>query len=169
MFECGWGSEWVQSTSFCLPDVLLRAKLCKSSIGYIPSQIIVNNNLMKFKRVKYDTVREVSFAPEDIARLSDALQEQEAPCHIGHMIASQPDPVRLAQVRDVIETAVTGRKYEILLLRSQGKTYSEISLLLSISKSAVQHHYRRAVIQVRFALGVGQPAALLYGVSQAPL
>ena len=122
---------------------------------------------MKYERVKYDTVREVCFAPEDIARLSDALQEQNAPCHISHMIAQEPDPVRLAQVKDVIETAVSGRKYEVLLLRSQGKTYSEIALLLSISKSAVQHHYRRAVRQVRLALGVAQTRDHIYGASQA--
>ena len=109
---------------------------------------------MKFERIKYDTVREVCFAPEDIARLSDALQADEMPCHFGHLVAQRPDPVRLAQVKDVIETAVSGRKYEVLLLRSQGKTYSEIALLLAISKSAVQSHYRRAVRQVRHALGV---------------
>jgi DNA-binding NarL/FixJ family response regulator len=124
---------------------------------------------MKFQKLKYDTVREVCFAPEDIARLSDALQAQDAPCHFSHLIAQQPDPVRLAQVKDVIETAVTGRKYEVLLLRSQGKTYSEIALLLSISKSAVQHHYRRAVHQVRLALGVGHPSKHLYDASQTPV
>jgi hypothetical protein len=59
---------------------------------------------MKYKKIKYDTVREVSFAPEDIARLSDALQEQGAPCHFSHLIAYRADPVRLAQVKDVIET-----------------------------------------------------------------
>ena len=110
---------------------------------------------MKFEHIKYDTVREVCFAPEDLARLSDALQEDGMPCHFGHLMAQRPDPVRLAQVRDVIEAAVSGRKYEVLLLRSQGKTYSEIALLLSISKSAVQSHYRRAVRQVQHALGVG--------------
>jgi len=117
---------------------------------------------MKYEKVKYDTVREVCFAPEDIARLSDALQAQDAPCHFSHLMAQRPDPVRLAQVKDVIETAVSGRKYEVLLLRSQGKTYSEIALLLSISKSAVQHHYRRAIRQVRVALGVTQASEHVY-------
>lgn len=121
---------------------------------------------MKYEKVRYDTVREVCFAPEDIARLSDALQERDAPCHFSHLMHQRPDPVRLAQVRDVIETAVSGRKYEILLLRSQGKTYSEIALLLSISKSAVQNHYRRAVRQVRVALGVASASKHLYGTSQ---
>ena len=124
---------------------------------------------MKYKKIKYDTVREVSFAPDDIARLSDALQEQGAPCHFSHLIAYRADPVRLAQVKDVIETAVTGRKYEVLLLRSQGKTYSEISLLLAISKSAVQHHYRRAVAQVQLALGVAPSSKHVYGISQASI
>lgn len=112
---------------------------------------------MKTHKFRYDTVREICFAPEDIARLSDALQGYGMPCHIGHLIAAEPDPVRLAQVKDVIETVVSGRKYEILLLRAQGKTYSEIALLLAISKSAVQCHYRRAIHQVRLALGVVSP------------
>ena len=116
---------------------------------------------MKTHKFRYDTVREMCFAPEDLARLSDALQGCGMPCHIAHFIATEPDPVRLAQVKDVIETVVSGRKYEILLLRSQGKTYSEIALLLAISKSAVQCHYRRAIHQVRQALGV---ASLRHGV-----
>jgi DNA-binding NarL/FixJ family response regulator len=137
-------------------------------VWYCP-QILVYYILMKYKKIKYDTVREVSFAPEDIARLSDALQEQDVPCHFSHLMASRPDPVRLAQVKDVIETAVSGRKYEVLLLRSQGKTYSEISLVLEISKSAVQHHYRRAVHQVRLALGLAPPSEHVYDVSEAPI
>lgn len=109
---------------------------------------------MKYTKFRYDTTREICFAPEDIMRLSDALQAQDMPCHFSHLMAQEPDPVRLAQVTDVIETVISGRKYEVLLLRSQGKTYSEIALLLSISKSAVQSHYRRAVTQVQLALGV---------------
>jgi len=104
-------------------------------------------------KLHYDTVREVSFAPADIVRLSDFLQDDGKLCHLGQVIDSGPDPVLLAQVKDVIEAVVSGRKYEVLLLRSQGKTISEIVLLLSISKSAVQSHYRRALRQVRYALG----------------
>ena len=66
----------------------------------------------------------------------------------------EADPVRLAQVKDVIETVMTGRKYEVLLLRSQGKTFAEIALLLEISKSAVQSHYRRAIRRMQHALGI---------------
>ena len=71
-----------------------------------------------------------------------------------HLRDPGPDPARLAQVQEVIETAVTGRKYEVLLLRSQGKSMAEIAMLLSISKSTVQGHYRRAIHQVRQALGL---------------
>ena len=74
---------------------------------------------------------------------------------MSHLIQGGADPVRLAQVKDVIETVITGRKYEVLLLRSQGKTISEIALMLSISKNSVQSHYRRAIRQVRHALGFG--------------
>ncbi len=115
---------------------------------------------MKRERLHYNTVREICFAPEDIVRLSDALQECGAPCHIRHLMPGEPDPVRLAQVKDIIETVMTGRKYEVLLLRSQGKTFTEIALLLEISKSAVQSHYRRAIKRVQRALGIepGQKA-----------
>ena len=77
-------------------------------------------------KLHYDTVREVSFAPADIVRLSDFLQDDGKLCHLGQVIDSGPDPVLLAQVKDVIEAVVSGRKYEVLLLRSQGKTISEI-------------------------------------------
>ena len=109
---------------------------------------------MKRERLQYNTVREICFAPEDLARLSDSLQESGAPCHISHLMPGEADPVKLAQVKDIIETVITGRKYEILLLRSQGKTFMEISMLLEISKSAVQSHYRRAVRRVQQALGI---------------
>lgn len=109
---------------------------------------------MKREKRHYDTVREVRFAPEDIVRLSDDLQERNAPCHIRHLMPGEPDPVRLAQVKDVIEAVMTGRKYEVLLLRSQGKTFAEIALLLEISKSAVQSHYRRAIRRMQRALGI---------------
>ena len=109
---------------------------------------------MKREKRHYDTVREVCFAPEDIVRLSDDLQENGTPCHIRHLMPGEHDPVRLAQVKDVIEAVMTGRKYEVLLLRSQGKTFAEIALLLEISKSAVQSHYRRAIRRVQRALGI---------------
>lgn len=106
-------------------------------------------------KLRYDTVRECSCAPYEIARLSDSLQSAGMPCHLSHLIQGGPDPVRLALVKDVIETVTTGRKYEVLLLRSQGKTISEIALMLAISKNSVQSHYRRAIRQVRHALGFG--------------
>ena len=121
-------------------------------------------------KLRYDTVRERCYAPRDIARLSDVRQSSGQPCHLAHLIHSGADPVRLAQVKDVIETVIEGRKYEVLLLRSQGKTLSEIALILEISKNAVQSHYRRAIRRVRQALGLvgprrpapsaGAPAAL---------
>ncbi len=115
---------------------------------------------MKRERIHYNTVREICFSPEDIARLSDNLQQNGAPCHIRHLMPGEADPVRLAQVKDVIETVLMGRKYEVLLLRSQGKTFTEIALLLEISKSAVQSHYRIAIRRVQRALGIepGQKA-----------
>ena len=67
---------------------------------------------MKRERIHYNTVREICFSPEDIARLSDNLQQNGAPCHIRHLMPGEADPVRLAQVKDVIETVLTGRKYE---------------------------------------------------------
>ena len=45
------------------------------------------------------------------------------------------DEEKLDAVRNVIEPTLTGRKYEVLLLRSQGKSMAEIALLLSVSKS----------------------------------
>ena len=119
-------------------------------------------------KLHYDTVREVSYAPEDLVRLSDELQANGLPCHLAHVVASQPDPVRLAQVKEVIEAVVSGRKYEVLLLRAQGKTYSEIALMMAISKSAVQSHYRKAIKQVRQALGLVSPQEVPPPVAASP-
>ena len=105
-------------------------------------------------KVRYDTVREVPYSPEQLTLLSDTLQSLGQLYSLGQLISSGPDPIRLAQVRDVIETVISGRKYQVLLLRSQGKTFAEIALLLEISKSAVQSHHRLAVHRVRRALGL---------------
>ena len=72
--------------------------------------------------------------------------------------------MRLAQVKDVIETVLTGRKYEVLLLRSQGKTYAEIALLLEISKSAVQSHYR-----IRYKTGTTRSGHRTRAKGQTPV
>tara|TARA_B100000029_G_scaffold100250_1_gene90458 strand:+ start:413 stop:748 length:336 start_codon:yes stop_codon:yes gene_type:complete len=105
-------------------------------------------------KLRYDTVREIPYSPEQLTILSDNLQSMDMLYSLGQLICSGPDPIRLAQVRDVIETVITGRKYQVLLLRSQGKTFAEIALLLEISKSAVQSHHRQAVRRVRRALGL---------------
>jgi len=112
-------------------------------------------------RVRYDTVREVTYSPDQLTMLSDNLQSMGQLCSLSQLISSGPDPIRLAQVRDVIETVVVGRKYQVLLLRSQGKTFTEIAMLLEISKSAVQSHHRQAVRRVRRALGLEQVTATL--------
>ncbi len=64
------------------------------------------------------------------------------------------DVEKLEAVRSVIEPTLTGRKYEVLLLRSQGKSMAEIAMLLSVSKSTVRNYYLQAIRQVREALGV---------------
>ena len=64
------------------------------------------------------------------------------------------DEEKLDAVRNVIEPTLTGRKYEVLLLRSQGKSMAEIALLLSVSKSTVRNYYLQAIRQVRQALGL---------------
>lgn len=109
-------------------------------------------------KVRYDTVREVTYAPEQLVMLSDHPPERRSSVPSEpQLISTGPDPIRLSQVKDVIETVIHGRKYEVLLLRAQGKTFAEIALLLSISKSAVQSHHRQAVKRVRLALGVDRP------------
>ncbi len=112
--------------------------------------------------VRYDTVRECLYGPHDLEAISDFLQSRGLACRLGDLVRSGPDPIRLSQVKDVIETVITGRKYEVLMLRAQGRTFAEIVLLLAISKSAVQSHHRQAVKRVRRALGleragVGRP------------
>ena len=112
-------------------------------------------------KVRYDTVREISYSPEQLTMLSDTLQSSGQLYSLSQLISSGPDPIRLAQVKDVIETVITGRKYQVLLLRSQGRTFAEIALLLEISRSAVQSHHRQAVRRVRRALGLEEQDTVL--------
>ena len=102
---------------------------------------------------RYDTVREQP-NPTSERIASTFLYGVLKPFHLDEASRSEPDPDLLAEVNQVIEETVSGRKYEVLLLRSQGKTVAEIALMLSISKNTVQGHYRRAVRQVRQALGI---------------
>lgn len=100
---------------------------------------------------RYDTVLERCHPQTETVLMSFIRQnmlESDAKLQNG------VDDARLAQVQEVIETAVTGRKYEVLLLRSQGKSMAEIAMMLSVSKSTVQNYYRQAVRQVRQALGL---------------
>ena len=112
-------------------------------------------------KVRFDTVREIPFSPDQLTTLSDNLQSAGHLYSLSQLISSGPDPIRLAQVKDVIETVITGRKYEVLLIRSQGRTFAEIALLLEISKSAVQSHHRQAVRRVRRALGLEEQDMVL--------
>jgi DNA-binding CsgD family transcriptional regulator len=114
-------------------------------------------------KVRFDNVREISYSPDQLTMLSDSLQSSGQLCSLTQLISSGPDPIRLAQVRDVIETVISGRKYQVLLLRSQGRTFAEIALLLEISKSAVQSHHRQAVRRVRRALGLEDQETAVLG------
>ena len=110
--------------------------------------------------IRYDTVLERCFPDTEQVLMSFVWRHVLGPTG-GHLFKpDSPDPIRLAQVKDVMEMVVSGRKYEVMLLRLQGKTVGEIAMLLSISKSAVRCHYRRAVIQVRKALGL-EPSSVL--------
>lgn len=107
--------------------------------------------------IRYDTVLERCF-PDTEQILMSFVWKHVLGLNGGPPFKpDRPDPIRLAQVKDVMETVVSGRKYEVLLLRLQGKTVGEIAMLLSISKSSVRSHYRGAVIQVRRAIGL-EPA-----------
>ena len=102
-------------------------------------------------RPRYDTVLDECYPSTETIVLSFICQNVlQSP----HLDRNGPDPELLDRVKEAIETAVTGRKYEVLLLRSQGKSMAEIALMLSIWKNTVQSHYRRAIRQVRQALGL---------------
>ena len=89
-------------------------------------------------KLRYDTVREVSYSPDQLTLLSDSLQSMGQLYSLSQLISSGPDPIRLAQVKDVIETVTTGRKYQVLLLRSQGKTtLSRCSILFFLVRQMV--------------------------------
>ncbi len=102
---------------------------------------------------RYDTVRDTCYPTTETVVLSYIYANILEPSSLAGL-ADEPDPEKLAQVKDAMETFVKGRKYEVLLLRSQGKSMGEIALILSLSKSTVQTYYRQAVRQVREAMGL---------------
>jgi DNA-binding NarL/FixJ family response regulator len=71
-----------------------------------------------------------------------------------HLFGDNQSSDRMDEIKEAMEAVVGGRKYEVLLLRSQGKSMAEIAMLLSISKSTVQNYYRQAIRQVRQVLGI---------------
>ena len=102
---------------------------------------------------RYDTVMDACYPTSETVVLSHIYAHILEPSALAGL-ADEPDPVKLAQVKDAMESFVRGRKYEVLLLRSQGKSMAEIALILSLSKSTVQTYYRQAVRQVREAMGL---------------
>jgi DNA-directed RNA polymerase specialized sigma24 family protein len=98
---------------------------------------------------RYDTVMERCHPRTETVPLSFILRHSLDPY-------ANPDfdVEKLVAVRNAIESTLTGRKYEVLLLRSQGKSMAEIAMLLSVSKSTVRNYYLQAIRQVRQVLDV---------------
>jgi hypothetical protein len=104
---------------------------------------------------------EQPYSPQKVQIISDARQACGKACCIADLIGEGPDPTRWAQVRDVIETVLDGRNYEVVMLFLADKSFSEIACILGISKSAAYTHYRRAVYLVRRTMGIVSPPSLL--------
>ncbi len=100
---------------------------------------------------RYNTVLERCHPRTETVPLSFILRHSLDPDPYANM---DLDVEKLDAVKNVIEPTLTGRKYEVLLLRSQGKSMAEIAMLLSVSKSTVRNYYLQAIKQVREALGV---------------
>ncbi len=100
---------------------------------------------------RYNTVTERCHPQTETVPLSFILRHSLDPDPYAKM---DLDDEKLEAVKSVIEPTLTGRKYEVLLLRSQGKSMAEIALLLSVSKSTVRNYYLQGIRQVRQALGI---------------
>src|SRR3972149_5974245 len=88
---------------------------------------------------------EQPYFPQKVQIISDTRQVNGKACCIADLIDDGPDPIRWAQVRDVIETVLSGRNYEVVKLFLEDKSFAEIAYILGISKSSAYTHYRRAV------------------------
>ena len=100
---------------------------------------------------RYNTVMERCHPRTETVPLSFILRHSLDPDPYAN---TDVDVEKLDAIRNAIEPTLTGRKYEVLLLRSQGKSMAEIAMLLSVSKSTVRNYYLQAIRQVREALGV---------------
>ncbi|MDE3000251.1 MAG: LuxR C-terminal-related transcriptional regulator [Gemmatimonadota bacterium] len=105
---------------------------------------------------RYNTVMERCHPRTETVPLSFILRHSLDPDPYAN---TDLDVEKLDAVRNAIEPTLTGRKYEVLLLRSQGKSMAEIAMLLSVSKSTVRNYYLQAIKQVREALGVETEAS----------
>jgi len=100
---------------------------------------------------RYDTVLERCSPTTETVLLSFICKHT---LNSDHVFGTEMTSDRMDEITEAMEAVVSGRKYEVLLLRSQGKSMAEIAMLLAISKSTVQNYYRQAIRQVRQALGV---------------
>ncbi|MCE2438541.1 MAG: hypothetical protein J4F39_03835 [Candidatus Latescibacteria bacterium] len=100
---------------------------------------------------RYNTVMERCHPRTETVPLSFILRHSLDPDPFAN---TDLDVEKLDAVKKAIEPTLTGRKYEVLLLRSQGKSMAEIAMLLSVSKSTVRNYYLQAIRQIREALGV---------------
>ena len=107
--------------------------------------------LFSMSKPRYDTVLERCSPTTETVLLSFICKHT---LNSDHMFGNEMTSDRMDEITEAMEAVVSGRKYEVLLLRSQGKSMAEIAMLLAISKSTVQNYYRQAIRQVRQALGV---------------
>lgn len=103
---------------------------------------------------------EQPYSPQKVQIISDARQASGKTCCLVDLIGDGPDPIRWAQVRDVIETVLNGRNYEVVKLFLEDKSFADIASILGISKSSAYTHYRRAVHLVRQTIGIHSPSSL---------
>lgn len=145
------GQEWPFVPSFHLPALPDEAKLAAGYGRSIVSHQHHSENNKTMSKPRYDTVLERCSPTTETVLLSFICKQTLS---ADHVFGNEMTTDRMDEIKEAIESVVTGRKYEVILLRSQGKSMAEIAMLLSISKSTVQNYYRQAIRQVRQALGI---------------
>jgi DNA-binding NarL/FixJ family response regulator len=88
--------------------------------------------------------REIAFDPSILSLIADQRQLSGEPVTLGQVCKGGTYHL-WRKARDLVEEFLSGRQYAVMVSFLAGKSFSEISASLHISKGSVDKYFQRAV------------------------
>lgn len=88
--------------------------------------------------------REIPCSPTDLTRIANRRQVEGKETTLGDIYRSGTFPL-WEKARDLVDEFLFGRQRQVLVLFLARKTFSEIAVILGMSRGSVTEHYRRAI------------------------